>query len=796
MEAQKFLLLALLIFVASAACPGPNRSNGSTCKRNNQCASGWCQNYYRTKCANGSCKSKRNDGVVAYYSRKNSCRSGVVKCGICGNKNRANGVKCSADSQCSSGFCKGKGVGTCTGICKHKVANGLGCWKNSFGNCINRGCQANASVCKKCGNRNLANGKTCQADNQCSSGFCKGKSLAHCNGVCKHKVADGLGCWKNNSGYCIKRACKSGKSLCGKCGNSGLANGKTCEKDSNCASGFCKGGVLGQCKGECKWKVADNWNCWKNSAGNCIARGCTSGAAFCGKCGGSSVKRNDGAKCRANSNCKSGFCSGKTATCGGICKTCPAECGESGCHERKGDLVCGDKNMKQWFSYLADDFSDTLGGLQTCFKPSVEYAECIAPVVQSAASCLKDATSCKLSLCPTGQNCQCFAFEKTFTKDTSHEFTNAQAKFLPDGSKVTVETSNEMSVAAVVTGGLQLTPKRALEVMVTQNGHEPLIQLASVVEIKAKYNYEFKPAKWTDRRIPLSKPKKVVTKVIMAGVIPVIVQVLVTPVAYVTLSGEFRAGAKLTINVDGELKLKNPLSAELQFGKYKNSNVKFDLDGFSQSNFIADYNAVAEYKMKADAEFNVDVKVGAEFTLMVEGVSATVFPSFEAKLFAKGRLYTPYKYKCSDCVTSKKYYCNAIVQVGAELGLADPQALISFDPAASLDLQAESKASSGCVEVMDVAKVACTAISADGGCKAMTTVCKKSVDVLDVVTPNLKVCVPNIDLFSVNFPSLKLPSSSWGFKKRMCFKANKVYNGFVKGEITLSKTGGVKVDYA
>lgn len=788
METKKFLLLTLLVLIASAACPGPNRKNGSTCKRNNQCASGWCQNYWRTKCASGSCKAKRNDGVTAYYSRAKSCKSGVQKCGICGNTNRANGVKCSADSQCSSGFCKGKGVGVgCTGVCKWKVANGLGCWKNVAGLCINRGCQAGASVCKVCGNTDLANGKTCQADNQCASGFCKGKNLANCNGVCKWKVADNLSCWKNGANVCIKRGCTTGKALCGLCGDTNRANGKTCEKDSNCASGYCRGGVLGSCTGVCKWKVADNLGCWKDGAGNCIDRACQSGVGFCGLCGGSSVKRDDGAKCKANDNCKSGFCSGKTPTCGGVCKTCPAECGESGCHERNGDLVCGDKNMKQWFSYLADDFSETLGGLQTCFKPSLDYAECIAPVVQSAGSCLKDTKSCKLSLCPTGQNCKCFAFEKEFTKETSNEYA---------GGKIEVTTNNEMTVTAVVTGGLQLTPKRSLEVMVAQNGAEPLIQLASTIEIEAKRTYEFSPKKWTDRRIPLSKPQKVVTKVIMAGVIPVIVQVLVTPVAYVTVSAKFDAGAKLTINLDGSLQLKNPLTAELEFGKSKNSkNVNFDLDGFSTSNFIEDYSAVAEYKMKASAKFNVDVKVGAEFALMIEGVTATVFPSFEAKIYAKGRTYARPRRRCSECATTSKTNCRAVVEVGAEVGIADPQALINFDPKIALGEEAESEPKDGCFEVMDVAKVACTAISADGGCNAMTTICKKSVDVLDVVTPDLKVCIPNVELFSVNFPSIKLPNTSWQHKEKFCFAGSRIRRGFLAGRLSFSKDEGVKVQY-
>jgi len=221
-------------------CTGPNIENGDDCDYDEECTSRYCKNSGIGVGCLGTCTRKKNEGESCNTFHGNDAECvGDCTCGACTNnagKNR-NGKGCDNDGECTSGYCKGSGIGLgCSGTCTRKRNEGESC--NAL-----TGNDAECVYACKCGactnyygkNRN---GKDCDNDGECTSGYCKGSGVGWgCSGTCTRKRNEGESCnrWTGNDAECVYY-CK-----CGTCtGWRGkLHNGRSCDTDGECYSNDC-----------------------------------------------------------------------------------------------------------------------------------------------------------------------------------------------------------------------------------------------------------------------------------------------------------------------------------------------------------------------------------------------------------------------------------------------------------------------------------------------------------------------------------------------------------------------------
>lgn len=114
------------------------------CRRNSQCASGWCEGgrFWR----DGICKAKRKDLQPCHNRDSNSCESGICSHGRCGIT-RCQASSCNTDAHCSPDkWCKGA-YAACRGKCQPKKPDGESCYNNDGGKCRSGICK-----CGTCGN--------------------------------------------------------------------------------------------------------------------------------------------------------------------------------------------------------------------------------------------------------------------------------------------------------------------------------------------------------------------------------------------------------------------------------------------------------------------------------------------------------------------------------------------------------------------------------------------------------------------------------------------------------------------
>merc|ERR1711865_1054852 len=211
-----------------------------------------------------------------------------------------NGRRCNNDRTCKPGYCRGDILGTgCYGTCTKQSKEGAKCnWPlGDDAECIHK------CTCRACTNAAGKNrdGKNCDNDGECASGYCSGVLPTGCFGTCKKKKKEGQGCDKvlGDDAECV-HAC-----TCGACTNSAGKNrdGKSCDKDRQCASGYCKGNIGFLCTGRCTRKKREGEGC-SGGLGNdaqCIHK-CT-----CGACTNSSGRKPYG-KCNTKRQCRSNRC--------------------------------------------------------------------------------------------------------------------------------------------------------------------------------------------------------------------------------------------------------------------------------------------------------------------------------------------------------------------------------------------------------------------------------------------------------------------------------------------------------
>jgi len=145
-------------------------------------------------------------------------------------------------------------------------------------------------------------GKKCDKDGECTSGYCKGNLFVGCLGTCTRKKKEGEGCNRltGNDAECVH------KCICGTCTNSAGKNpdGKKCDKGGECTSGYCKGGFFGfGCMGICTRKETKG-----NEGARCTNDAKCQHKCTCGTCTNSRGKLGNGKKCDWKSQCSSNTC--------------------------------------------------------------------------------------------------------------------------------------------------------------------------------------------------------------------------------------------------------------------------------------------------------------------------------------------------------------------------------------------------------------------------------------------------------------------------------------------------------
>ena len=329
-------------------------AKGQLCTAASQCVSGICADGV---CCDTACKGTcmscylaSSKGTCTYMpsgkpdkSASQPCDSGGSR--VCNGKGvckLVRGQTCTSTSQCLSGFCA-DGVccdSACLGTCKSCDQ------ASSRGTCTHVPVgQPDALGATPCMGTNACDGAggckstqmpTCTSVAQCSSGFCTDGYCCHsaCSGTCKQCDLSKL------QGFCVNvpsgkqdllatTPCK-GNQVCDGKGSCLTDKGKGCTAGGECLTGHCADGYCcdAACKDTCK-----ACNLGTAPVGTCafvpfgkpdaVATAPCSGNKVCDGKGGCGTAT--GKKCKAASECASGFCADGyccDAACKDTCKDC------------------------------------------------------------------------------------------------------------------------------------------------------------------------------------------------------------------------------------------------------------------------------------------------------------------------------------------------------------------------------------------------------------------------------------------------------------------------------------------
>jgi hypothetical protein len=365
-----------------ASCAAGAMTPASTCNGNGTCVIGSPINCAPSTCQGDACmlNCKSDADCVA----PNSCVNG--SCGM-----RGLGQKCSAASQCKSGFCA-DGVcceSACTGTCTFcampsslgrcvpvgadvpdpRVAAGGSdprqvCLDQGPASCGNNGRCNGAGACQKYANGTACRGQTCnpQSNEWTAGGVCLGGACA----VPEARPCTPYACNGNRCGSsCTTNLECSTQNVCadGSCGRQPI--GGLCGHDADCASNFCAQGVCcnTRCDGSCQ---ACNL---PGLAGTCSAvpEGGQDPAGMCHDQGPASC--------------------GTDGTCNGA----------GACRKYGAATICAPQTC--------------VGGLKTLASTCSGTGECIvgASVTCAPYTCSADATNCNGACAGEGPSPQCQA---------------------------------------------------------------------------------------------------------------------------------------------------------------------------------------------------------------------------------------------------------------------------------------------------------------------------------------------------------------------------------------------------
>lgn len=171
----------------------------------------------------------------------------------------------------------------------HFITNkaGVSVYMASLGDECSRNTQCETKYChpknRKCSlpptSYNLpavANGKKCNWDSDCISGYCQGGGkVGAATGVCGARVTEGRLCQKHNQ--CQSLLCDP---MTKRCSTTLTANNGLCDDSRHCLSGSCVNNVCVECH--------KDWQCYQNTTGTirtssqlCINNSCVSAAELC-----------------------------------------------------------------------------------------------------------------------------------------------------------------------------------------------------------------------------------------------------------------------------------------------------------------------------------------------------------------------------------------------------------------------------------------------------------------------------------------------------------------------------------
>ncbi len=230
-------------------CASTSKALGASCSQNSQCASDKCQQDQCVCKGDGDCPNGQ------------ACFTPVGKANYCASTNKALGASCAKDDQCASGkcqqdqcVCKGDGdcpngqacytpIGKANYCASTSKALGASCTKDS--QCASDKCEQDKCVCQSngdcpngqacytpvgkanyCASTSKALGASCTKDSQCASDKCEqDKCVCQSNGDCP----DGQTCYTpvGKANYCASTS---------------KALGASCSQNSQCASDKCEQG--------------------------------------------------------------------------------------------------------------------------------------------------------------------------------------------------------------------------------------------------------------------------------------------------------------------------------------------------------------------------------------------------------------------------------------------------------------------------------------------------------------------------------------------------------------------------
>ncbi|HEX2570635.1 MAG TPA: fibrinogen-like YCDxxxxGGGW domain-containing protein [Polyangia bacterium] len=315
-------------------CPKCQDNQG--CQRNDDCVSGYCDPVTRT-CRPPSC----TDGM------RNGDETGV-DCGGPTCPKCADNQGCQTNNDCISGFCNPQ-TNTCmTPTCTDGYMDGG-----------ETGVDCGGPTCPLC-----PNGMTCQRDSDCQSGFCDPQTNLCETPTCSDGYQDGT-----------ETGVDCGGGTCPPC-----AVGNGCQKDSDCATGFCR--------------PVDNV-CAVPTCNDGFKNGTETGV----DCGGVCPACQNNQSCQRDSDCQSGFCDPRTNTCAD--PTCSdgvrngletgVDCGGPACPACPNGMPCQNNNDCQ---------SGFCGPGNICTTPGC--SDGIRNGQETGVDC--GGPSCPA--CPVGQGCQ------------------------------------------------------------------------------------------------------------------------------------------------------------------------------------------------------------------------------------------------------------------------------------------------------------------------------------------------------------------------------------------------------
>ena len=319
---------AVTLFDGFDYCKG--MPDETVCWSNDMCASGFCRDNgggtrkgkcgkgpvgadcgVNSDCVNGTCgRESADDGA-----KLTCCKAGglVTHSGFDYCKNMPDNSVCWSDSMCASGWCKDNASGTIKGKC---TAN-----KN-----INDPCTVK-SDCKNsaCGRETAADSaplKCCPSNKTTGYG-----GFEYCTNMPDNSV-----CWSNamcDSNYCRDNGNGTRKGKCGKgnigepCGVNNDCKNSACGRESAAEHApltCCKSGGTKTYAGfdYCS-DMPENSDCWSDEM--CASRFCkdNAGGIKRGKC---FLKKDVGANCSVNAECKNSACGRETAAEGAPLKCC------------------------------------------------------------------------------------------------------------------------------------------------------------------------------------------------------------------------------------------------------------------------------------------------------------------------------------------------------------------------------------------------------------------------------------------------------------------------------------------